>query len=158
MVILKKFYLSHITKRYLKWLKDKDITKHTSIKSNLTYQQIKRYIKQHQNNKLQKLFRIFYFKKHVGNIRISLRNNTEVSFAILIGEKNYHNLGIGTQSLKQLIKILKKDNIKSIVSYVSTKNSTSVSFFKKNNFFLTNKKEYFLKIKRSSYLIFKLNF
>ena len=71
MVVLKNFYASNITKKYLKWLKDKDVTKYTTISSKLKKKEIKKYIKEHQNNKFQKIYRIFYLNKHVGNIRIS---------------------------------------------------------------------------------------
>ena len=157
MVVLKNFYTSNITKKYLKWLKDKDVTKYTTINSNLKKKEIKKYIKEHQNNKFQKIYRIFYLNKHVGNIRISFFNNTEVTVGIIIGEKKVYNLGIGTKALKKLINLLKKEKVRSIVAYVAKKNINSVFFFKKNGFNLINKKSYFLKIKRNLYFIFKLN-
>lgn len=157
MVVLKNFYTSNITKKYLKWLKDKDVTKHTTISSKLTNKEIKKYIKEHQNNKFQKLYRIFYLNKHVGNIRTSFLNNTEITVGIIIGEKKVYNLGIGTQALKKLINLLKKEKVKSIIAYVAKKNVNSVFFFKKNGFYLINKKSYFLKIKRNLYFIFKLD-
>ena len=132
MVVLKNFYTSDITKKYLKWLKDKDVTKHTTISSKLTNKEIKKYIKEHQNNKFQKLYRIFYLKKHVGNIRTSFINSTEVTVGIIIGEKKFYNLGIGTEALKKLINLLKKDKVKSIIAYVAKKNVNSVLFFRKN--------------------------
>ncbi len=157
MVVLKNFYASNITKKYLKWLKDKDVTKYTTISSKLKKKEIKKYIKEHQNNKFQKIYRIFYLNKHVGNIRISFFNNTEVTVGIIIGEKKVYNLGIGTKALKKLINLLKKEKVRSIVAYVAKKNINSVFFFKKNGFHLINKKDYFLKIKRNLYFIFKLN-
>ena len=157
MVSLKNFHTSNITKKYLRWLKDKEVTKYTSIKSNQKLNQIYNYIKQHQNNKIQKIYRIFYFKKHVGNIRISYISKDEVSFGILIGEKNFQSRNIGSKAFKLLIKILRNKNVKSIVAHVSNKNRLGVNFFKKNSFFIINSKKYLLNIKRDSYLIFKLN-
>ena len=157
MVTLKTFQTSHITKKYLKWLKDKEVTKYTSIKSDQKFSQIYNYIKQHQNSKFQKIYRIFYLNKHIGNIRISHIDKKEVSFGILIGEKNYQAKKIGSKSLKLLIKILRKKNVSSIIAHVSKKNKIGVNFFKKNNFFTTNSKKYLLKIKRDTYFIFKLN-
>ena len=68
-------------------------------------QQVK---KIYANKKFQKLYRIFYLNKHVGNIPISFLNNTEVTIGIIIGEKKVYNLGIGTQTLKKLINLLEK--------------------------------------------------
>lgn len=157
MVTLKTFHISNITKKYLKWLKNKEITKYTSIKSNQKFYQIYNYIKQHQNNKLQKIYRIFYFNKHIGNIRISYIDKSEVSFGILIGEKKYHSKKIGSKAFKLLTEILRKKNVNSIIAHVSKKNKIGISFFKKNNFFNSNSKKYLLKIKRHTYFIFKKN-
>ena len=157
MVILKKFNTSNITKKYLKWLKDEETIKYTSIKPNLSNNEIKNYIKQHQNNKFQKIFRIFYLKKHIGNIRINFLNNNEVTVGIIIGEKSLYNLGIGSLALKKLIGYLKIKKVKSIIAYVSKKNLKSIFFFKKNGFYFINKKKYFLKIKRNTYFIFRLD-
>ena len=84
-------------------------------------------------------------------------NNDEVTVGIIIGEKNLYNLGIGTQALKKLIGYLKTEKVNSIIAYVSKKNFKSIFFFKKNGFYLINKKKYFLKIKRNTYFIFKLD-
>ena len=50
MVILKNFYVSNITKRYIGWLKDKKNIKYTSIDSKQSYMQIKNYVKNHQKS------------------------------------------------------------------------------------------------------------
>lgn len=157
MVTLRNFYLSNITKKYINWLKDKTNTKNTSINSKLSYAQIKNYVKNHQNNKNQKLYRIFYKKKHVGNVRICKKYNNEVTIGILIGEKKYQNISIGTKSIKKLLTKLKQKKIQTIIAYVSKKNKQSIKFFKKNNFRENNNVKYFLKIKRNTYLILKLN-
>jgi len=70
MLVLKKFFYSNITKKYISWLKNKDIIKYTRIDPNTNISKIKKYIKHHQNNSKEKLYRIIYQKKHVGNIRI----------------------------------------------------------------------------------------
>lgn len=157
MVTLRNFYLSNITKKYINWLKDKANTKYTSINSKLSYTQIKNYIKNHQKNKNQKLYRIFYKNKHVGNLRICKIYNNEVTIGILIGEKKYQNKAIGTKAIQKLLKKLKQQKINSIIAYVSKKNKQSIKFFKKNNFREYKNVKYFLKIKKKTYLILKLN-
>jgi len=157
MVTLRNFYLSNITKKYINWLKDKANSKYTSINPKLSYTQIKNYIKNHQKNKNQKLYRIFYKNKHVGNLRICKIYNNEVTIGILIGEKKYQNKAIGTKAIQKLLKKLKQQKIKSIIAYVSKKNKQSIKFFKKNNFREYKNVKYFLKLKKKTYLILKLN-
>ena len=156
MIELKKFYLSNITQKYLNWLKDKEIIKYTAINPKQNKQKNFKYVKEHQNNKLQKLLRILYLKKHVGNIRINFLNTSEVTIGIIIGEEDHHNLGIGSRALKKLIEILKKNKVKSIIAYVSKKNLKSIFFFKKNGFYLVKNKKYFIKFKKNTYHILKL--
>ena len=157
MIELKKFHSSNITQKYLNWLKDKEIIKYTAINPKLNKKKIFEYVKKHQNNKLQKLLRIFYLKKHVGNIRINFLNTSEVTIGIIIGEEDHHNLGIGSRALKKLIEILKKNKVKSIIAYVSKKNLKSIFFFKKNGFYLVKNKNYLIKLKKNTYHIFKLD-
>ena len=157
MVTLRNFYLSNITKKYINWLKDKANTKYTSINSKLSYTQIKNYIKNNQKNKNKKHYKIFYKNKHVGNLRICKIHDNEVTIGILILEKKYQNKAIGTKAIQNLIKKLKQQTIKSIITYVSKKNKQSIKFFKKNNFREYNNVKYFLKIKKNTYSILKLN-
>lgn len=155
MIELKKFYSSNITQKYLNWLKDEEIVKFTAIDPKIKKKKVFEYVKKHQNSNNQKLLRIFYLNKHVGNIRINFLNSSEVTIGIIIGEKDQHNLGIGSKALKKLIKVLKKKKIKSIIAYVSKKNIKSIFFFKKNGFYLVKNKKYFIKLKKSTYHIFK---
>ena len=69
MLKLKKFYFHNITKKYLEWLKDEDLIKYTSINPKIKISEVKKYIKKHQNNKTQQLFRIVFNRKHIGNLR-----------------------------------------------------------------------------------------
>lgn len=111
MIELKKFYSSNITQKYLNWLKDEEIVKFTAIDPKIKKKKVFEYVKKHQNNNNQKLLRIFYLNKHVGNIRINFLNPSEVTIGIIIGERDQHNLGIGSKALKKLIKVLKKKKL-----------------------------------------------
>jgi len=134
MIKLKKFYISDITKKYLRWLKNKELIKYTTIVSTSKIHQIKKYIKSHKNNKNENLLRIFYKKKHIGNIKIHFFNNNTASIGILIGEKQFHSKGIGTKSIKLAIKIIKKRRIGKILAYIHNKNYSSIKAFEKNGF------------------------
>ncbi len=134
MLVLKKFYYSNITKKYISWLKNKDIIKFTRIDPNTNISKIKKYIKHHQNNSKEKLYRIIYQRKHVGNIRIYFPQKKTATIAILIGSIENHSKGIGTKSIYLALKILRKLKIKEVLAYVHEKNIASIKIFKKNNF------------------------
>ena len=134
MIELKKFNTSNITKKYMSWLKDKEIIKFTRINPKNKYIDIVKYVKRHQNNKNEKLLRIIFKKKHIGNLRIHFINQIKATLAILIGEKNYHSKGIGTKSIKLAIKYIKKNKIKKIYAYVHKENLHSLRLFKKSGF------------------------
>lgn len=134
MIKLKKFYTSNITKKYMCWLKDREIIKFTKIDPKNKYNDIVQYVKRHQNNKNEKLLRIIFKKKHIGNLRIHFINKIQATVAILIGEKNYHSKGIGSKSIKLAIKYIKKNKIKKIYAYVHSENLSSIRLFEKNGF------------------------
>ena len=134
MIKLKKFNTSNITKKYISWLKDKEIIKFTKINPKSKYVDIVKYVKRHQHNKNEKLLRIIFKKKHIGNLRIHFINQIQATIAILIGEKNYHSKGIGSKSIKLAIKYIKKNKKKKIYAYVHKKNLPSLRLFKKSGF------------------------
>jgi RimJ/RimL family protein N-acetyltransferase len=147
MVILKKFYSHNITKKYLGWLQDRELIKYTNINPKINFSQVKKYIKDHQHNNKQKIFRIFFNRKHVGNIRIFFLNKNQATIAILVGEKKLHSLGIGTKSIRLGFKILKKIGINEVLAYVHIKNKASKTLFKKIGFIKI--------LKKDTYFIFK---
>ena len=133
MVVLKKFYTKHITKKYINWLNDKQNLKYTSIKK-INQNDVIKYVKRHQYNNKEKLYRIIYNNKHIGNLRIHYLDKSTATIGILIGEKKFHSKGLGTDSIKQAIKLIKNKNIRNIKAYVHIKNIISLKIFKKNNF------------------------
>ena len=134
MIKLKKFNTSNITKKYINWLKDKEIIKFTKINPQNKYIDVVKYVKKHQYNKKEKLLRIIFKKKHIGNLRIHFINQIQATIAILIGEKKYHSKGIGSKSINVAIKYLKKNKIKKIYAYVHKDNLPSLRLFKKCGF------------------------
>jgi len=136
-VFFKKFDPSYnVSKKYIRWLNDKSVTKFTKIKATKKKIDIKKYIK--KNDGINSfLFKITVKKKnyclHVGNVRFYIKNNF-ATIALIIGEKKYHNYGIGTQVIAKGVQFLKKKKIKEICAYINKKNPTSLKAFKKNNF------------------------
>lgn len=140
MIVFKKFYKSNITKRYISWLNDPKIIKYTTIKKKLNLIEIRKYIDNCNKDKKIKLFRIFYKKNHVGNIRSQLLNKNTSTIGIIIGDKKFQGKGIGTEALKKIISILKKNGTNRFIAYIHSKNLSSIKIFKKNNFIKTKKK------------------
>lgn len=136
-VYLKKFKTNYIvTKKYLKWLKDKNITKFTKIKSNNNKKSIKRYIRDNSNNNsyfLKILVKNKVFFSHIGNLKITIEKEA-ASIALIIGERKFHNSGIGTNVIKEALKFLKKKKIFKVYAFINKKNIASVKAFQKNNF------------------------
>jgi len=131
-ISLSKFLISDITENYLIWIRDKSLTKFTEIKNTKIENVIKYVI---DNNKKRSLLKILFNKIHIGNLRIEKIRKGKATLGILIGNKKFHNKGIGTKVIKMAINLLKKDkNIKTIIAGINDLNYPSQSIFKKNNF------------------------
>ena len=140
MIVFKKFYKSNITKRYISWLNDPEIIKYTTIEKKTNLIQIKKYIDNCNKDKKIQLYRIFYKKIHVGNIRSQLLNKSTSTIGIIIGYKKFQGRGIGTKALKKIINNLRKNEINQFIAYIHNKNIPSIKIFKHNNFKKTKKK------------------
>ena len=125
-VFFKKFDPSYnVSKKYIRWLNDKSVTKFTKIKATKKKIEIKKYIK--KNDGINSfLFKITVKKKnyclHVGNVRFYIKNNF-ATIALIIGEKKYHNYGIGTQVIAKGVQFLKKKKKKEKIAYINKKNT-----------------------------------
>jgi len=132
-ISLSNFSISDITENYLSWIRDKSLTKFTEIKNTKIENVIKYVIE--NNNKKKFLLKILFNKIHIGNLRIVKIGKSKATIGILIGNKKFHNQGIGTKVVKIAINLIKKDkNIKIIMAGINKLNYPSQSVFKKNNF------------------------
>ncbi len=152
---LKKITLSDVNKNYLKWVNDKSLTRYTSIKKKISQDQLKEYVV--LNNKEQSIYlrKILYKSKHIGNLRISKLFGRSATIGILIGEKRFHNKGIGTCSIQKGLILAKKKGFKKIFIFLNKKNSQSIKIFKKNNFSMCIKKPKKINLKNNEILLIK---
>lgn len=142
----KKFTNKNITKKYLRWINNKELMKysrqrhHTSNKST-----VKRYIKSMSNNwflavsiKKNKSFR------HIGNISVYFDDkDMSASISILIGSVDFRNLGLGKVIWQEIMKRLSNfKEIKLIKAGTFYKNIPMIKIFKFNNMKLSKKKSY----------------
>ena len=139
-IFLLKFKVSDITEAYISWLRDKSIIKFTKIK-NTKIEDIIQYVQENICNNNVIFLKILFNNVHIGNIRIQKIKKNRASIAILIGNKRFHNKGIGKIVIAKAIQIVKKDKkIKTLVAYIHKLNYPSASIFKINGFIKKYKK------------------
>jgi RimJ/RimL family protein N-acetyltransferase len=140
-IFLLKFKISDITETYISWLRDKSIIKFTKIK-NTKIEDIIQYVQENICNKNVIFLKILFNNVHIGNIRIQKIKKNRATVAILIGDKRFHNKGIGKIVIAKAIQIVKKDKkIKTLVAYIHKLNYPSASIFRQNGFIKVHKKE-----------------
>ena len=109
---IKKFELKDISKKYINWLRDKELTKYTEIK-NPKITEIYNYVKLNIKDQTVDFWKIIINEKiHIGNIRIKYLSKKSATIGIIIGDKRYKIKGMGKLSLFKSIKILKRKKIK----------------------------------------------
>ena len=134
--ILKKMTTDMVGKNYLKWFKDESIKKYIDS-SPIDIKDLKSYVKNTINNPNTFFWAIFYKDKHVGNIKIF-----EIDFkkkigrlGILIGEKKFRNLGLGSEVIDAVKKFLIKKGILYLWLGVEKQNIAAINSYKKSGFF-----------------------
>jgi len=145
-ISLSKFLISDITENYLSWIRNKSLIKFTEIK-NTKIENVIKYVRDNNNNKKKNLLKILFNKIHIGNLRIEKIGKGKATIGILIGNKKFHNKGIGTKVIKIAINLIKKDkNINTIIAGINKLNYPSQSIFKKNNFVKKKSNLYYYKV------------
>jgi len=140
-IFLLKFKISDITETYISWLRDKSIIKFTKIK-NTKIEDIIKYVQENICNNNVIFLKILFNNVHIGNIRIQKIKKNRATVAILIGDKRFHNKGIGKIVIAKAIQIVKKDKkIKTLVAYIHKLNYPSASIFRQNRFIKKYKKK-----------------
>ena len=139
-ITLQKFSLRDISQKYIRWLRDKELTKYTEINSP-TKNQIVEYVSLNINDKNVNFFKIILNKKiHIGNLRIKHLKKRQATIALIMGDKRFKNKGLGNISLRLALNFLKKNKTKIVFAYINSKNLPSQKIFKKNGF-IRSKKE-----------------
>jgi len=107
-VILKPFALNQ-AENYLSWFKDKEVDKYLGADHrSLTLKKEKEYIK--KSNRQKNILRWGIYLKdgtHIGNTglqQIDKKKNLKATWGICIGDKNYWGKGLGTDTLRTVLK------------------------------------------------------
>ena len=135
---LKKFKKPKITKKWISWLNDKEVTRFSDQRlSNHTFKSQNKYLKNKINENKTIFFKVYLNKNEIGIIVLTNINKFHKSCEInyLIGEKNIWNKGVATYIINVVIKYaFKKLKIKKIYTGVYSNNIGSKKALLKNKF------------------------
>lgn len=145
---LKRFANPLISKKWIKWLNDEDITKYSDQRFKIhTINTQKKYIKNLcKGNSI--FFKIYYKNEEIGNIILTSidKNNDSCEIGYLIGEKKYWNKGIATYVIKLVVSFAFKElKIKKIISWCYSNNIGSKKALLKNKFKIEGRLKKFYK-------------
>lgn len=126
--------------QYLKWLRDKKITKFLEVRlQKQTKQTIRNNVNKHNCSSDSFLLGIFLKNQnlHIGNIKIYSisKYHKHCTIGILIGERQAHNQGYATESILRVSQFCKNNlNLKKISAGIYKNNIASRKAFQKAGF------------------------
>ena len=159
-IILEPFSYKYVNNNYLSWMKDLETTKFIKkTKTNISLNDLLLFAKKMIDSNFDYFYAILFKKnlKHIGNVRLGpidfkvMKSN----FGILIGNKNFHGIGIGTEVLSLIKKFsFRTLKLKKITFPVVQKNIPAMGLYKKNGFVIKkNLKKNFIKNGKSWKLV-----
>ena len=120
---------------FAKWWRDKELLKLTSgILKLVSDKEIDRYFQAMLNSEDDYNFIILANEKIIGHISLIKRRNGWRETQIVIGEKKYWGKGLGSKSIKLLIKKAKKDGISRIYLEVRPTNIRAIRTYEQCDF------------------------
>lgn len=159
-VVLEPFSIKFVNNDYLAWMKDSETAKFIKkAKQNISLNDLHLFANKMINSNFDYFFAILFKKnsKHIGNVRLGPVDfrGMKSNFGILVGDKNFHGIGIGTEVLNLIKKFsFKYLKLKKIVFPVVKENIPAMGLYKKNGFTLKkNLKKNFVKNGRSWKLV-----
>jgi len=105
-IFLKILNQKDVSKNYVNWLNDYEVTKFTEQKNcKHTFKSVKSFVKEKYISDNDYLFGIYFNNMHIGNIKLGpiLWNHKSAEVSYFIGEKEYWGKGIASICLKALI-------------------------------------------------------
>ncbi len=131
-IILEPFSHKLITDEYLSWMNDKETTKFIKkAKDNMTLDDIYSFANNMIKSKEDYFFAILLKEnfQHIGNVRLGPIdfNLSKSGFGIMIGDKNFHRCGIGTEVM-ELIKDFSFNYLRlKLLCFPAVKSSTAAT-------------------------------
>lgn len=135
---LKIMTKENITKRYIDWMNDYEVTKFTEQRfEKHTKESIERFIVEKYESNTDELHGIFLNNIHIGNVLISSidNNNLSCNLSYLIGDKILWGQGIGRYVISEALKtIFNKLKLRKVSAGCYENNHGSIKILEKNNF------------------------
>ena len=130
-VCLRGLNKKNISNFYQNWMHDENVNRFLESRfKNYTQKELAEYIDVCNNDKNIILRGIFVNNKHIGNIKLDIDNNHKFAFlGILIGDKNFHNQGIGKQAVCLMISLAREIKLNKILVGVYANNIASLDLF-----------------------------
>ena len=137
-IYLEPFTNSHVSNKYLNWMKDRQITRFIQRSSNnITLEDLYTFANFMIKSDCDYFFAIIEKNEqlHIGNVRLGPINFKlgKSNFGILIGDKNFHGLGIAQEALELLkdfgFNFLK---LKKIQIYCVKENNAAMRIYEKS--------------------------
>ena len=137
---LEPFSLNLVNKNYLNWMNDKDISKFVAkAQGKTSLEDIYSFAKKMIDSDSDYFFAIMHKKnnRHIWNVRLGpIDDEKKISnFGILIGDKDFHGLGVGTEVMG-LIKDFSFNylRLKKLRFDVVKENTAAMKLYAKSNF------------------------
>lgn len=137
-IILKQFNSIIPSQKYQKWLRDEKISSYIIKSKYNKVEEIKKFLIS-MNSYNNYFFKIILIKnsEHIGNLRIGPIDfkNLSSKFGIMIGNRNYHGIGIGKEATKLAEKfIFEFLNLKKMEFECITENIAAMNLYRSLNF------------------------
>ena len=139
-ILLQPFSKKHITVNYLNWMNDKEATRFIfKAQGTTSFEDLNSFADTMIKSEVDYFFAILDKKshRHIGNVRLGPVNFDllQSDFGILIGDKEFHGRGVGTEVLK-LIKDFSFNYLKleSLCFFVVKSHTAAMRLYAKSNF------------------------
>ena len=143
-IFLRVLNLNDVSKSYIKWLNDYEVTKFTEQKYfRHTFESTKTFVSQKFESETDLLFGIFFDGTHIGNIKLGPikfeHMSAEVSY--FIGEREFWGKGIASKSVETIVAFaITELSLKKISAGYYENNIGSAKVFKKCGFIIEGTK------------------
>ena len=162
-IYLQKLTVNDVGREYLSWLNDSEITQFLEVRFNppKNLAQLKNYVKEKNQSINSVLFGIYHNDRNmIGTIKLEPidKNHKFAYIGIIIGDKNYHGLNFGQESIEIICNYSKKYlNLDYLYAGCYSSNIASYKCFIKSDFVISSviKKYWMLKGKREDQIILK---
>jgi len=136
-IFLKKINNYHCNKKYLSWLKDKNINQYLETRwTTYNIKSLKKFVNSCNSSESIILFGIFNDKEHIGNIKIEInRNHSFCYLGYFIGEKSYHGKKLASEAIRICCYVVfKLLNLRMCFAGVYSVNKPGIKVLEKNKF------------------------